>query len=82
MGGRLGLHQAQESASRRLDPRGLHEVVTQQDVSMCGFGPAIVAMTAATRLGAKSADLVKYATSGDISGDRDLVVGYAGFLFS
>jgi hypothetical protein len=64
-----------------LDARGLHEVVTQQDVSMCGFGPAIAAITAAKKLGAQSAELVKYATSGDISGDRQLVVGYAGFLF-
>jgi MEMO1 family protein len=64
-----------------LDTHGLHEVVTQQDVSMCGFGPAIVAITAAKKLGAQSAELVKYATSGDISGDRDLVVGYAGVLF-
>jgi hypothetical protein len=64
-----------------LDAAGLHEVVTQQEVSMCGFGPAIVAITAAKKLGARSAELVKYATSGDISGDRDLVVGYAGVLF-
>ena len=64
-----------------LDARGLHEVVTQQDVSMCGFGPAIAAITAAKRLGAKSAELVRYATSGDISGDREMVVGYAGFFF-
>ncbi len=63
-----------------LDARGLHEVVTQQDVSMCGFGPAIVMLTAAQKLGAKSAELVKYATSGDISGDRDMVVGYAGVV--
>jgi AmmeMemoRadiSam system protein B len=63
-----------------LDPRGLHEVVTQQEVSMCGFGPAVVMLTAAKKLGAKSADLVKYATSGDISGDRDMVVGYAGIV--
>jgi len=64
-----------------LDARGLHEVVTQQDVSMCGFGPAIVTITAARELGATCAKLVKYATSGDVSGDRQLVVGYAGVLF-
>ena len=63
-----------------LDPRGLFDVVTQQDISMCGFGPAVVMLTAARQLGAKSADLVKYATSGDISGDRDMVVGYAGVV--
>ena len=63
-----------------LDPRGLFDVVTQQDISMCGFGPAVAMLTAARRLGAKSAELVKYATSGDISGDRDMVVGYAGVV--
>jgi AmmeMemoRadiSam system protein B len=61
-----------------LDPAGLYEVVTRQDVSMCGFGPAIVMLTAAKELGAKSAELIRYATSGDVSGDRDTVVGYAG----
>jgi hypothetical protein len=37
-------------------------------------------LTAARRLGATSAQLVRYATSGDISGERDWVVGYAGIL--
>ncbi|HUC28355.1 MAG TPA: AmmeMemoRadiSam system protein B [Candidatus Acidoferrum sp.] len=63
-----------------LDPRGLYDVVTQQDISMCGFGPAVAMLTAGRQLGAKSAELVKYATSGDISGDRDAVVGYAGVV--
>ena len=65
-----------------LDPRGLHEVVTQQDISMCGYGPTVAMLTAARQLGAKSAELVKYATSGDVSGDRDMVVGYAGVVVS
>ena len=47
---------------------------------MCGFGPAVTMLTAAKKLGATSAELVKYATSGDVSGDRDLVVGYAGVV--
>ena len=63
-----------------MDPRGLWEVVMNEGVSMCGFGPAIIMLTAAKRLGATSAELVKYATSGDISGDRDAVVGYAGMI--
>lgn len=65
-----------------LDPRGLFDVVTKQDISMCGFGPAIAMLTAAKALGARSAELVKYATSGDVSGDRDMVVGYAGIVVS
>jgi len=65
-----------------LDPRGLWEVVIKEDISMCGFGPSVAMLTAVKRLGAKSATLVKYATSGDISGDRDEVVGYAGIIVS
>jgi len=63
-----------------LDPRGLFVVVMKEDISMCGFGPAVVMLTAAIKLGAKSAELIRYATSGDISGDRDRVVGYAGVV--
>jgi MEMO1 family protein len=63
-----------------LDPRGLYDVVTQQDISMCGFGPAVAMLTAARKLGATTAELVRYATSGDVSGDRDRVVGYAGVV--
>lgn len=63
-----------------LDARGLWEVVMNEDISMCGFGPAVVMLTAAKLLGATSATLVKYATSGEVSGDFDSVVGYAGIV--
>ena len=63
-----------------MDARGLYEVVVTEDISMCGFGPAVTMLSAAGQLGAKSAELVKYATSGDISGDRSAVVGYAGVV--
>lgn len=65
-----------------LDARGLWEVVQREEISMCGFGPSVVMLTSATRLGAKQAALVKYATSGEISGDYDSVVGYAGIAVS
>jgi MEMO1 family protein len=61
-----------------LDPRGLYDVVHQADISMCGYGPAVVMLTAARKLGATRAELIRYATSGDVSGDREMVVGYAG----
>jgi AmmeMemoRadiSam system protein B len=61
-----------------LDPVGLHKTVQRERISMCGYGPAVAMLTAARRLGATEAELVKYATSGDISGERDQVVGYAG----
>jgi MEMO1 family protein len=63
-----------------LDARGLWETVTREDISMCGFGPTVAMLTAAEILGATSATLVRYATSGDISGDRECVVGYAGIV--
>jgi AmmeMemoRadiSam system protein B len=63
-----------------LDPRGLYDTVRNENISMCGFGPAVAMLTAARRVGATRAELVKYATSGDISGDRDAVVGYAGII--
>jgi AmmeMemoRadiSam system protein B len=63
-----------------LDARGLFDVVMREEISMCGFGPAVVMLTAARRLGAASAELIKYATSGDVSGDREMVVGYAGVV--
>jgi AmmeMemoRadiSam system protein B len=63
-----------------LDAHGLFEVVMREEISMCGFGPAVVMLTATKQLGATSAELIKYATSGDISGDREMVVGYAGMV--
>ena len=65
-----------------LDPQGLHQTILTESISMCGFGPAVAMLTAAKLLGAKKAELVQYATSGDVSGDRDWVVGYAGIVVS
>ena len=63
-----------------LDARGLFDVVHKERISMCGFGPTVSMLTAARLLGATSGDLVRYATSGDVSGDRQMVVGYAGVI--
>jgi len=63
-----------------LDPRELFDVVMKENISMCGFGPTVAMLTAARRLGATNAELVRYATSGDVSGDREMVVGYAGIV--
>ena len=64
-----------------LDARGLYDVCRNENISMCGLGPAVAMLTALHALGATQADLVRYATSGDVSGDRSAVVGYAGMLF-
>jgi len=63
-----------------LDAAGMLDVVDREDVSMCGFAPTAVMLSAAIGLGAKSAKLIKYGTSGDASGDYSAVVGYAGVI--
>lgn len=63
-----------------LNPRGLFDVVMKERISMCGFGPSVAMLTATKKLGARHTRLVKYATSGDVSGDRNMVVGYAGVV--
>jgi MEMO1 family protein len=62
------------------DAHGLYDTVMNEDISMCGFGPAVAMLTAVNRLGATGTELVRYATSGDISGDHERVVGYAGII--
>jgi AmmeMemoRadiSam system protein B len=64
-----------------LNPCGLWDVVRNNSITMCGVGPAVAALTAAIDLGAKHAELLRYATSGDIFGERERVVGYAGMIF-
>lgn len=63
-----------------LDPEGLHKVVKKERISMCGYAPTVAMLKASLLLGAKSAELVKYSTSGDTSRDYSYVVGYAGVL--
>ena len=66
----------------QLDPEGLHETVQREDISMCGYGPATAMLVAARERKALTAELVRYATSGDVSGDPSFVVGYAGLVIS
>ncbi len=63
-----------------LDPKGLYKTVLSYGISMCGIMPTTVALIAALALGATEADLVAYATSGDVTGDYASVVGYASFV--
>jgi MEMO1 family protein len=65
-----------------LNPRGLYDACRDENISMCGLGPATAMLTALNGLAVKKAELVKYATSADVSGDRSGVVGYAGMLFA
>lgn len=62
-----------------LDNETLIKTIEQNRISMCGYGPIIALMTAAKKLGATQASLLKYATSYDISPNPHACVGYAAF---
>ena len=63
-----------------LDEDELLRRVDELRISMCGYAPAVSLISAAKELGAKRAELVRYQTSGDITGDYSSVVGYAGII--
>jgi AmmeMemoRadiSam system protein B len=65
-----------------LDSRGLFDTVRNEEISMCGYGATVVMLTAVRRAGSAHAELVRYATSGDVTGDFQEVVGYAGMIIS
>ena len=60
-----------------LNPEGLLKVCREKGITMCGVIPATVMLVAAKSLGALRARLVRYATSGDVTGDQRQVVAYA-----
>lgn len=66
----------------RFDPEGLLELAGEYPEHErgryvgCGIGPAISVMLAAQLLGARDARVLKYAHSGEVSGDYEGVVGY------
>ncbi len=63
-----------------LDPRGLFDTVRADGITMCGYAATTAMLVAMRDLGAENAELVRYATSGDVTGERDEVVGYAGLI--
>jgi AmmeMemoRadiSam system protein B len=83
-------YEPQESAQKKdtqaigailkLDEDELLKRVAEFNITMCGYAPAVSLIVAAKELGATSAELVKYQTSGDVTGDFSAVVGYAGII--
>ena len=54
--------------------------IKEYNITMCGYGPVVCLISAAKELDAKEAELVRYQTSGDVTGDYRSVVGYAGVI--
>jgi len=64
----------------KLDEKDFFARLQEKNASVCGFGPIAITMIAAKELGAKKGELLKYATSGDVTGDRGAVVGYGSII--
>jgi AmmeMemoRadiSam system protein B len=85
-------YEAQQIAERKdrkvleaveaLDESRLYSTIEANHVTACGYGPIAALMTAAKALGVKEAKLLCYETSGDVTGDRSSVVGYAAVCFT
>lgn len=60
-----------------LDTKEFYRRIAERRVTACGYGPITVMVSACAGLGAKAAILIRYATSGDVTGDNKAVVGYA-----
>jgi len=63
-----------------LEPERLRAVVSEHAISMCGIAPALATLSALRELGPAPAELIRYQTSGDVTGDFERVVGYAGLI--
>ncbi|MEN4007195.1 MAG: AmmeMemoRadiSam system protein B [Methanobacteriaceae archaeon] len=68
-------------AIKIMDEKLMIKRIMDLNVTMCGYGPVTAAMIASKELGAENAEILKYATSGDITGDMSAVVGYASAVF-
>lgn len=84
-------YESQERAERKdklaiqaaldMDEKKFQQVIEDNAVSACGYGPVTAMIHAVKLLGAKKANLLAYKTSGDVTGDKSAVVGYAAAAF-
>ncbi len=85
-------YESQSSAERKdlsalaaveaMDAKRFIDIVEERNVTACGYGPIAATITASKSLLAKKATLLRYKTSGDITGDKSSVVGYAAVSFT
>lgn len=68
-------------AVEALDEHKFYAVIENQNISACGYAPIAALMTYAKASGAQNAVLLSHRTSGDITGDKSSVVGYAAVSF-
>jgi AmmeMemoRadiSam system protein B len=66
----------------RMDIPEFYSRIYSYDATACGYGPIAASIAAAKILGATKGELLRYATSGDITGDYSQVVGYGAIAFT
>ena len=66
----------------RMDIDEFYKVLKEKQITACGYGAIAATMIASKDLGATKGSLLKYATSGDISGEKTSVVGYGSIVFN
>jgi len=65
----------------KLDLKSFYSVLERLSISACGYGAIATVMQVAKKLGRKRGVVLKYATSGDVTGDKSSVVGYPSVQF-
>jgi len=65
-----------------MDVDKFYDVLQKRKVSACGYGAIASTIVACKDLGAIKGELLKYATSGDVTGDMSSVVGYGSIVFT
>lgn len=66
----------------KIDVDRFYDVLQERNVTACGYGAIASTMIASKELGATKGELLKYATSGDVTGDTSSVVGYGSIVFT
>lgn len=64
-----------------LDYEKLYNGNVKGELELCGMGPVVTALLMAKEMGCEKANILKYADSGDITGDKSAVVGYTAVGF-
>jgi len=69
-------------AALAMDEKGFQRTIEAKRITACGYGPITAMIHAAKILGARNGELLAYHTSGDATGDKEAVVGYAAAAFT
>lgn len=67
---------------KKMDLSEFYTVLNRRSISSCGYGAIATVLYISASLGKNSATILKYATSGDVTGDNTSVVGYPSVRFT